>query len=321
MIKNELEAMERCVHELEAVKNYAVVRSERDSLSAEVAQLRQKVAQLGVQLESEITTKEQLSSQLGKNESEVKELTARLAETQGDLSSLRDFKAKLPDADGLTLAEMKHQFLHAEEKEIEKRVKEGLTVLEEDMRSRMPTLVRENLIQILNSHEWPTEVAKVIDYRARQIADGILGTKDRWPDWFKDRYLEIVTTSVGQRLDAEFEKGVRTETQEHLEVLKAGEWRKYVASKASTLTASLRNLLNELQGTWSFTCDRCDHRVSLDLGPSDLSSLLRGQSMDITCDTCLDPAPFPFILSTIGHSIATLSLEKLVQIYMGKGRA
>ncbi len=77
-------------------------------------------------------------------------------------------------------------------------------------------------------------------------------------------------------------------------------------NKAAALTSSLKDLLKELQGTLRFTCDRCGRRLSIDLSLLDLGLLLGGEAIDITCTTCLDPAPSPFILSTVWHKVVGL---------------
>jgi len=313
VIKNEFKTLEKHMKELEALRRYPRVKQERDSLAMEVAQLKEKVAVL----ESEVSTHNELSSQLNKREAEINELDGKLAEVGKELTSLKSFKVKLPDGAELTLDEMRVQFLHAEEDEIEKKVKEHLRTLKKNIRRRMPNLVHKRLIQVLESPSWPPEIARVIDTAAREITDGILGARDQWPDWFKSYYLDEVNALVNQHLTAEFEKRVQAEAEKRLELMKAGEWKEYAGSKARAIASSLKDLLKELQGTWWFTCDRCGHRLSVDLSPSDVGLLLGGKTIDIACTTCLDPAPFPFILSTVQHKVISVSLGGLLELYMG----
>ena len=313
MIKNEFKTLEKHIKELEALRRYPRVKQERDSLAMEVVQLKEKVAVL----ESEVSTHNELSSQLSKREAEINELAGKLAEARKELTSLKSFKVKLPDGAELTLDEMRSQFLHAEEDEIEKKVKERLQTLKKNIRRRMPGLVHKRLIQLLESPSWPPEIARAIDTTARQIADDTLGARDQWPDWFRSYYLDEVNTLVKQRLTTEFEKRVQAEAEKRLELMKAGEWKEYAGSKARAIASSLKDLLKELQGTWWFTCDRCGHRLSVDLSPSDVALLLGGKTIDIACTTCLDPAPFPFILSTVQHKVVSVSLGGLLELYMG----
>ncbi|MCK4369126.1 MAG: hypothetical protein KAV68_05630 [Dehalococcoidales bacterium] len=313
MIKDEFKTLEKHIKELEALRHYPRVKKERDSLAMEVVQLKEKVAAL----ESEVSTKNGLSSQLSKREAEINELAGKLAEVGKELTSLRKFKVKLPDVGELALDEMRAEFLCAEEDEIERKVKERLTALEKDMESRMPGLVHKRLVQVLKSPSWPPEIVRVIDTTARQTADGILTARDQWPDWFKSYYLDEVNALVNHHLTAEFETRVQAEAEKRLELMKAGEWKEYANSKARALASSLKDSLKELQGTWWFTCDRCGRRLSVDLSLSDLGLLLGGETLDITCTTCLDPARFPFLLSTVQHKVVSLSLRGLLELYMG----
>ena len=313
MIKNEFKTLEKHIKELEALRRYPRVKRQRDSLVREVAQLKEKVAVL----ESEVSTHNELSSQLSKREVEIDELAGKLADAGKELASLKSFKVKLPDRAELTLDEMRVQFLHAEEDEIEKKVKERLQTLKRNIRKRMPDLVHKRLIQLLESPSWPPEIARAIDTTARQIADDTLGARDQWPDWFKNYYVDEVNTLVKQRLTTEFEKRVQAEVEKRLALMKAGEWKEYAGSKVRALASSLKDLLKELQGTWSFTCDRCGRRLSIDLSPSDVALLLGGKTMDIACTACLVPARFPFLLSTVQYKVVSLSLRGLLELYMG----
>jgi len=313
VIKDEFKTLEKHVKELEALRRYPQVKQERDSLAMEVAHLKEKVTVL----ESEVSNKNELSSQLSKQEAEIKELAGKLAEVGTELTSLRNFKVKLPDGGELTLDEMRAEFLHAEEEDVERKLKERLQVLKKDIRRRMPNLVHKRLIQTLKSPSWPPEIATVIDTAAREITDGILATRDQWPDWFKSYYLDEVNALVNRYLTAEFERRVQTEAEKQLELMKAGEWKEYACSKARAIASSLKDLLKELQVTWYFTCDRCGRGLSVDLSPSDVALLLEGETIDITCTTCLDPAPFPFILSTVQHKAVSLSLGGLLELYVG----
>ena len=312
MIKNEFKTLEKHIKELEALRRYPLVKQERDSLAMEVAHLREKVTVL----ESEASTHNELSSQLSKREVEINELAGKLADAGKELASLKSFKVKLPDRAEFTLDEMRVQFLHAEEDEVERKVKERLRTLKKNIRRRMPNLVHKRLIQVLESPSWPPEIARVIDTAAREITDGILGARDQWPDWFKNYCVDEVNALVNHHLTAEFEKRVQAEAEKRLELMKAGEWKEYAGSKASVLASSLKDSLKELQGTWSFTCNRCGRRLSVDLSPSDVALLLGGKTIDIACTTCLDPAPFPFILSTVQHKVVSVSLGGLLELYM-----
>jgi len=313
VIKNEFKTLEKHVKELEALRRYPRVKQERNSLTMEVAQLKEKVAAL----ESEVSTHNELSSQLSRRQVEINELAGKLAAAGKELTSLKNFKVKLPDGGELTLDEMRAEFLHAEEDEIERKVRERLQVLKKDIRRRMPGLIHKRLVQVLKQTSWPPEIATIIDTTARQTVDGILAARNEWPDWFKSYYLGEVNALVNHHLTAEFERRVQAEAEKRLELMKAGEWKEYTGSKVSAIASSLKDSLKELQGTWWFTCDRCGRGLSIDLSPSDVALLLGGKTIDIACTTCLDPAPFPFILSTVRHKVVSVSLGGLLELYLG----
>jgi len=317
MAKNEFKAIERYTNELEALRYYPRLKEERDLLATEVTGLKEKVAQLEAQLKYQVSSVKALSPQLAEKEAEAKELTCRLEEMQREVSSLSSFKVNLTDGNELTLAEMRAQFLQAEEEDVERKVKERLRVLKKNIRRRMPGLIHKRLIQVLKSPSWPPEIATVINTAAREITDGILGARNEWPDWFKSYYLDEVNALVNHHLTAEFETRVQAEAEKRLELMKAGEWKEYAYSKARAVASSLKDLLKELRGTWCFTCDRCGRGLSVDLSASDIGLLLEGETIDITCTTCRDPAPFPFILSTVQHKAVSLSLGGLLELYVG----
>ncbi len=317
MTKDELESLEGHIRELEALRCYPRVKEERDSLAVAAAQLKQRAKQLEGQLKSEVSTRKELSARISKREAEAKGLAAKLDQAQSELSSLRDFKAKFPGGGELSLEEIKAQLLGAEEEQIERRTKERLGQLEKDIQSRMPSLVHKRLIEVLKRRRWPPEIAEAIDARAKQMADSTLRDTQKWPDWFKDYYLRQVKEAVSQELGSEFEERVQREAERRLEALKAGQWREYAAAKSKRVASGLKAAVGELQGTWWFTCDRCSRRLALEIGPSEIGFLLRGRTVDAACTTCSDPAPFPFLLSTVPHKVGSLTLEGLLRLYMG----
>jgi len=134
---------------------------------------------------------------------------------------------------------------------------------------------------------------------------------------FQQPVFAASDAALQARLTAEFERRAQTEAEKRLELMKARQWEEYAGAKAKALATNLRNVLMQLQGRWWFTCDRCDRRVAIDLSPSNIASLLRGEAIDIACGSCLDPAPFPFILSTVRHKVVSLSLGGLLALYMG----
>lgn len=321
MIQGELETLERYVHDLEALRHYGQVKVERDSLATEAAQLKEKVGELTARVEREVSGGEELSSQLSKKESEVNELAHKVDELRGQLAELQNFRAKVPAGSGFTLEQLKEQFLHAEEGEIEVKVKERLEKLETQMHSHMPAMVRKELSLMLEGSNWPPETEKVVRNHARTIADEQLGNKERWPDWFTKQYIGEVQAAVAKRLDLEFERRVGVAAQKRLDDMKAGQWQQYITAKSKGLAASLRALVRELQGIRWFTCDRCRRRLPVEIGPYQIGDLLAAKTVDIMCSACLDQAPPPFFLSSVPHKVTALTLGDLLQFYLGEAPA
>lgn len=248
MIEGELKTIETYVQDVEALRHYPEVKTERDSLAGEVAQLREKVRQLTVEVKAEASARKRASVELGKRESEIKNVGRQLREAQEELVSLKAFRAKAPGDAGVPLEEMKGQFLHAQEDEIERRAQERLKEVEKEMRSRMPTLVHKELARVLTSPNWPPEIERVVTLHAARMADERLRDKDRWPDWFKERYARQVQEAVANGLDLEFGNRVRAETQQRLESLKSSQWERYSAAKAKELAADVRAMVSKLRG-------------------------------------------------------------------------
>ena len=318
MIKNELEKTDKYVQELEALQNYAQVKAERDSLASEAAHLKEEVEQLTARVETEASMRKKLSSQLKKNESETEELRSKLGKAEKERSSLKDFKVKLPTGSGLTLEQMKEQFLQAQAQEIEAKTKERLEVLEKERRRQMPNLIKKEFTRVLNIGNWPPEIEKVVSSHASRLADELLRDKEKWPDYFKNYYHQQVTEAVAKELDQEFTNRVEAEARNRLEEMKTGEWERYRVAKARELAVDLRAMGSQLQGTWYFTCDRCGQRLPIEIGPSEIAQLLAERTVDVTCSACSDMAPPPFFLNTIPHKVLAFTLEDLLQWYFGE---
>jgi hypothetical protein len=318
MIADGFEVIERYLQELEALRYYARVRTENDSLLRQVDQLTKSAESQTAKAKSEASLNQKATSQLRKEEAEVKELSRKLGEVEAELSSIRNFQTKVLGTGGATLKEMKEQFLRAQASEIESKVKERARALELETHSRMPALIQEELRRVLASGDQPSEIRTIIDARARQLAEDMLRSNDTWPEWFRDYYLKQVNDSVTKGLAGEFDTKVKAEAQNKIEALKSSEWQRYVAAKAARLTTDLGSLLRELQGTWWFACDRCERRLGVAFGPSEVARLVGQGTVDVTCSSCLDPGVFPFFLNSVPHKVTVVSLQDLVLLYLGK---
>jgi len=278
--------------------------------------LEEQVRQLAAQLTSEAYTRQKTASQLKKREAEIRNLTCKLGDAQQELSALHDFQAKLPEGE-VTLKKLQERFLRAQTKEIESRTRKRVKELSKGIESQMPALVEKEFRRVLNSPNWPPEIEKAVSTQAAQVADNILRNKMKWPDWFKDYFIEQLEEVLDKQLNEEFEDRVNAEAQNRLEAISTGHWEQFSAEKVRQLSTDLRAMASQLQGEWRFTCDRCQRRISLEIGPTEMAQLLEDRAVDVMCSSCLDPAPPPFILSVVPHKVASLALADLLRGYLG----
>lgn len=202
---------------------------------------------------------------------------------------LKEAKA-IFDKGNPTLEEAAHEFLRAREAEISARAEMEFNGLKRDFEDKAPKLVYQKLLALLEKPPWPAEIAQLIEGKAEEKAQN--------------------------RLDDEFQRRVNKEALGRLQQLKLTEWRPFVEEEASHLVSSLRALVVELQGTWQLICDRCQTRVSVDIGPRQVAAMLKGQRV-AECPRCTDfslpPAP-----PISPHKIEGSTLEDLLQAYLVK---
>lgn len=272
--------------ELKAMQAYL---KELDALRRydEVKTLSQEVSELKAKLSEIRGERDRLKSEVldsKKTKEEVRQLKEALEQAQEELSMLKEAKAILEKGTA-TLEEAAREFIKAKEAEISARV-------EREFESKAPKLVHQRLLATLKKPEWPAEIAQVIEEKAEEKAKS--------------------------RLDDEFQHRVDGEALGRLQQLKLTEWWPFVEEEASHLVSSLRAVVLELQGAWQFICDRCGTRVSVDIGPRQIASLLKGERV-AECPQCRDfnlpPAP-----PIAPHKIEGSALEGLLEAYLaGKG--
>lgn len=316
MIKDELDTVETYIRQLVAMREYPQVKTERDGLAAKVMELQEKAHHLTAQLTSETSAHKKTQLELKKMGIELHDLTPRLGVAEQELSALRDFKARLADGE-FTLKEMQKKFLNAQAKEIEANTKERVEQADRWMQSQMPGLVEKELSRVLRSHQCTPEVSEIIRSEAASIADGILRVKEKWPDWFKDYFIQQVEQLLDKELNAEFDTRVAEEASKRLEVTKNIDWAQYSDAKAGQLAASLRMMVNQLQGVWRRNCDRCQQNLSVQIGPAEIAQLLADRVVEVTCPSCMDQADPPFIFSQVPHKVANLTFADLLRAYLG----
>jgi hypothetical protein len=280
-MKDELKAMEAYLKELGALKRYDEVKM----LSQEVSELKARLSE--IQGERDRLEGEVLDSNKAKKE--IGQLKEALDRAQEELSTLKEAKAIL-NGGSLSLEQAAKEFVKAKEAEIRTRVESEFEGLKKDFEAKAPQLIYQRLLAILEKPEWPVEIVKVIEEKAEEKAQS--------------------------RLDDEFQRRVNEEALGRLQQLKLTEWQPFVEEEASHLVSSLRALVEELQGTWRFICDRCQTRVSVDIGPRQIAAMLKGQQI-AECPHCTDfnlpPAP-----PIAPHKIEGSTLENVLQAYLDK---
>jgi hypothetical protein len=281
-----IEEIERYLQELEAIKNYAQVKQDREMLS-------RKIEELNVSLDNALR----------------------------EVSSLKKAKAKLDGAE-MTLEEARLDFIQAQDAEIEKRAAARFEKLKADYESKMPELVYQRLSDVLKRPWLPVEIAKLIDTEAKKKADAILRDQNSWPLWFRKIYEEEVKKKVSAGLNQEFDARVETaamaKAKQRLKELTSTEWptwyRTNVAPKVLELENKITaNALQVLKGPWVFTCDRCGTSFSDELTSFVIEALLRKGQVGIECSNaaCEDRG----LLSSRRHTFQ-VSLHELIESYI-----
>ena len=278
-MKDELKAFEAYVKELEALKKYDEVKR----LDQEVSKLKASLSE--VQGERDKLKQELLVNMRAKEE--VCRLREALSRAEEEISMLKEAKVFLKGGD-LTLEEAAHEFLKGREAEIKDKVERESKTLQEKFETEVPELVYHKLLAILKETQWPAEIAQIMEKKAEEKAQS--------------------------KLDEEFQQRVHEEALDRLEEVKQIEWRPFVEEKASRIARDLKTLAAELQGTWHLTCDRCQSRVSVEVGPREIAALLKGAQV-AECPRCRDfnlpPAPAITL-----HKIHGSALGDLLEAYL-----
>lgn len=284
-----IEEIERYFQELEAIKNYAQVKQDREMLS-------RKIEELNVSLDNALR----------------------------EVSSLKKSKAKLDGAE-MTLEEARLDFIQARDAEIEKRAADRFQKLKGDYESKMPQLIYQRLSDVLKQPWLPVEIAKLIDTEAKKKADTVLRDQNSWPEWFKKFYEEEVKKKVSAGLNEEFTARVETaaiaRVQQRLNELTATEWPAWYRANVEPKIAALQTKIKAgvfqlLKGPWVFTCDRCGTKVDTALTASRIEALLTRGQVGIECSNavCEDKGLF----SSRRHTFQ-VSLHELIESYISAG--
>jgi hypothetical protein len=295
-----LEAIERYIGEIEALKNYPMVKQQRDQLVNENAELKDRVSGLEkevnglrAELGREVEGKKVAGEELKAEKALAEKLDAELGKVSKELGALKEFEFKSTSGRNLTLEQARIEFLKSQESEIKQIVDEKYGALKTNFEARMPELVYEKLIQTIGKPPWPKEIAGAVEANAKEIADGILRDKERWPGWFKEHYLKEVRAGVSAGLDAEFARAVENGASERAEVklkqLTTVEWPRWletnVKPKLSDLEAKIKeNVIGLLRSPWRIRCDRCGtEQEEIELTEHGISALLSTGYVEKEC--------------------------------------
>ena len=252
-----LQNLERYIQELEAINNYSNVMKESEELSGKVAALE-----------------------------------ASLGNTSAELAGYKELKVQLGDGGEISLEGARLDFLKAMDSETEKRANESFNALKLEYEAKMPQLVYQRLVEILKGQAWPLEMAAILGDEVAKSVDRILYHSENWPDEFKVYYQEQVDTNVQSNLNAEFKQRVEEkaemEAQQRLSELVNAVWPVWFNNKIQPLVTELERKANEnafqlLIGPWTFTCDQCDSKYSIELTSAVVTELLGQGWIQIEC--------------------------------------
>jgi hypothetical protein len=281
-----MEAIERYLQELEAIKNYTQVKLDKERLSQE-----------------------------------VEELKVNLSDALKEVSSLKESKAKLDDAE-MTLEEARLDFVRSQDAEIEKRMVDRFEKLKADYESQMPQLVYRRLCEILNQQWLPKDIAELVKTEAQKRADAILHDQNRWPEWFRQIYEGAVEKKVSDGLNREFDSRVETaantRAQKKLKELINSKWPAWLQANIAPKIADLESkiysgVFDLLRGPWTLTCDRCTTSTGIELTLEEIEQMLRTGQLRVACvnPACDDSGLF----STHRHTFL-VSLRDLIKTYI-----
>jgi len=285
-----MEAVERYIRDLEAIKNYSKVVKERDELSKKAGALE-----------------------------------ASLKSTSEELARFRELKVRLIDGREISLDEARRDFLTAMDGEIEKRASERFEALKLQYEAKMPQLVYQRLVETLKGRLWSREIATVIRAEVEKRVDGILYHSENWPDRFKEYYQKEVGAGVKSGLDSEFERRVEERAQararERLSELVNAVWPLWFGQNIAPRITELERKANEnalqlLRGPWPFTCDRCGTKFDDELTSFGVERLLAKGQIQIEC---VNPACEDHSLFSSRRHRFQVTLYDLIEVHIRGG--
>lgn len=292
-----LEKINQHIRELEAIKSYGKVKSERDrlllmnrGLEAELASERAKVRELSKTVEAKGKEIENLKNNIRSSCEEIKRMKEKIEQLKLEIRELKEVKVT---AEGKTLAEAEKAFLKAKGTEIRKCAE---TLLDE-------------MKLAWEKDEKPKEVSRKAVQWLKHVVDGLSKPGPRFflkelvDAGLPEKVEEIINSEVDRRVDAKFLERVEESSElkalEKLEHLKSVEWpswyRLNVEPKIRELEDKIStNAIKLLKGPWSITCNQCGGGQSIEFTQQGIESLLRNGYVEVECENpnCVDSSLF-----------------------------
>ena len=317
-----LEKIEKYIKELQAIKNYDTIKSERDTLQTKLKELEKKLSSQTKKLEELLQAKKNLEGQVKEKTQEISSLKKELKTKDQAIKDLEEnlhrLKSRVNELEKLkafkdkTLEEAEKDLLKAKEEEIKKRAQE----LFAQMKSRWEKGDKPKEVQ--------TEAVKLVKHIVKTLSrpEPRFFMKEAADAGLPEEIEEIINSEVEKRLNAEFNKRVEERAEqisrEKLEQkinIAWPHWHKtHVEPKIRMLeTKIMNNAINALKGPWTITCDKCGTAFDIELTPQGIEEILRQGYTEIECQNpwCTDF----FFLSEQRHKIK-VTLRDLIEFYI-----
>lgn len=299
-----LEKIEQYIRELEAIKYYDKVRSERDSLLRENEKIREELSSKEEKLQELMKANEDLDKKLkvkmDENDKLKAELKARGEEIDRLGKEIKQLKSRIDELEGLK-ALVEGKSLKEAEEVFLKAKKEGIKNHAEKLfaQMRFEWEKNEKPKEVLN------EAIKWLKHTLEELSKPgpCLFLKEVVDAGLPEKIEEIIGSEVRKRLDAEFTRRVEERSeqkaQEKLKCKVNVEWPNWYKVNVEPQIRMLQskvmnNVFKALEGPWTITCDKCRIRFSVSLTPEGIKNLIKNDFVEVECQNinCVDPSLF-----------------------------
>ncbi len=276
-----LEKIERDIRELDAIKHYPEVKTERDDLLSKVQVFQGRVSELESQRVDAVSRGDRLEAELNSKGKQYRtELEARDEQLSTGKDQNRKLQANVKEleeartlADGKTLSEAINAFKVARSREIAREAE---------------MLFNEHKVR-WEIEQKPKEASRKAREMLTQIIETLRGSephtfpKDLLDLGLPEKVSAIMKDEMNRRIDAEFKRRVEEEStikaKVKLDKLRREEWPKWLKAnaepKARELSERIRaDPLRAINKTLSMSCDQCGTRQSHEMTPERIAYLL-----------------------------------------------